>query len=89
MDVLDEDRQIANQCSFESTPNLEEADSRIIVHVYDMIKTKNTKIVVLSNYTDVFVALLYHMSAYLVIGLEELWFRAGTGDKTRFIPLHK
>ena len=40
----------------------------------------------ISNDTDVIVALLYHMQMFLRWNLHELWVRSG--DTTRYIPLH-
>ena len=55
--------------------HLEEADSRIIVRVYDMIKAK---IAVLKNENDVFVALFVPYAILPNDWTGELWIRAGT-----------
>ena len=42
-----------------------------------------------SNDTDVVVYLLYYIHHFINRGIEELWIKYGTGDKTRHIPIHK
>lgn len=71
-----------------SQPYLEEADLQIILHVLNSIESGFVVNVVLSNDTDVVVALLYYMSLFRKKGLQELWLRGGVGDTTRFIPIH-
>ena len=66
----------------------EEADLRIPIHVLDSLKAGNKVCIVISNDTDVTVALLYHMPVFIQNGIEELWVRAGVGDTTRYLPLH-
>ena len=62
----------------------EEADLRILMHVADCVKNGYIKCTVLSSDTDVIVALLHHMKTFTANGLQELWVRAGTGDKIRY-----
>jgi hypothetical protein len=73
-------------------PNLqlcyEEADHRIPIHVFDSLAAGHRICVVISNDTDVIVALLYHMPVFLLHNLEQLWVRAGVGDTSRYVPLH-
>ena len=66
----------------------EEADSRIPLHVLDSLRSGQRVCVVISNDTNVLVALLYHMHVFLDHQLQELWLRAGVGDSTRYVPLH-
>ena len=68
----------------------EEADLRIPMHdVLDCLQAGYTTCVVISNDTDVIVALLFHVANLLQKGLRELWVRAGRGSTTtRFVPLH-
>ena len=68
---------------------IEEADLRIIPHIEDSIQSKNTRIVLLSNYTDVLVLVLYFMQYFTSIGLKELWIQFETGQNKRFITVHK
>ena len=44
--------------------------------------------IVLSNDTDVFALLLYYIHEFMSNELSELWMKFGTGDTSRFIPLH-
>ena len=68
---------------------IEEADLRIIPHIKDSIQSKNTRIVLLSNDTDVLVLVLYFMQYFTSVGLTELWTQFGTVKNKRFIPVHK
>ena len=70
------------------TSNLEEADLRIIPHVYDSLISGTKSVVVLSNDTDVVTLLFYYMPHFTSEGLQELWVKYGTGTHERFIPLH-
>lgn len=62
----------------------EEADTRIILHAQDCAYD-HPRIVVQSPDTDVAILSIY---AYESLMCEELWFRTGTKDKLRFIPIH-
>ena len=66
---------------------VEEADLHIPMHVLDCLRAGHTTRVVISNDTNVIVALFY-MPTFLQEGLQELWVRAGRGSTTRFVPLH-
>ena len=66
---------------------VEEADLRIPVHVVDCLQAGYETCVVISNCTDVIVALLFHVSNFLQNGLGKLWVRAGRGTTTRVVPL--
>lgn len=65
----------------------EEADLRILLHVKDCAKSGYSKYIILSSDADVIVALLHHMLVFAGHGLQELWFRAGVRDRTRYLPL--
>ena len=67
---------------------LDEADLRILMHILDCTQNGIKRCVVLSNDTDVIVALLHHMCVFEKKGLEELWVRAGVGASTRYLPVH-
>ena len=69
--------------------DFEEADIRIIPHIAKVFENGCKRIVLLSNYTDVVVLLLYYLHHFFSIGLLQLWVRFGTSEKTRHIPLHK
>ena len=77
-----EDAMVHLQSSFE------EADLRLLIHVLDSVEAGHKVCVVISNDTDVVVALLYHIPTFLQHGLEQLWVRAGVGDTSRYVPLH-
>ena len=66
----------------------EEADQRLIPHVHYSISHGPKWSVVISNDTDVFAFLIYYLTDFLGLGLQELWIMFGIGDKTRFLPLH-
>ena len=69
---------------------LEEADSKVIVHVeYAVRVQKCLRVIVLSNDTDTFIFLLYYTEYFKRIGLKELWLQYGTGENRRMIPLHE
>ena len=67
---------------------VEDADLRIPVHVLDCLQAGYKTCVVISNYTDVIVTLLFRVPNFLQKGLGELWVEAGRGTTTRFVPLH-
>ena len=50
---------------------VEEAHLRITPHIEDSMQSKNTRIVLLSNDTDVLVLLLYFMQYFFSVGLKE------------------
>ncbi|KAG1662218.1 hypothetical protein GQR58_021027 [Nymphon striatum] len=65
---------------------VEEADLRIPMHVLDCCRAGYKTCVVISNDTDVIVALLFYVPVFLQEGLMELWIRAGRGNTSRFLP---
>ncbi|KAG1662368.1 hypothetical protein GQR58_020977 [Nymphon striatum] len=67
---------------------VEEADLRIPMHVLDCCRAGYKTCFVISNDTDVIVALLFYVPVFLQEGLMELWIRAGRGNTSRFLPLH-
>lgn len=69
--------------------SLEEADVRIFPHgLHALRQTLLTRLVIISNDTDVVVLALYFCHLFMANGLQELWLRFGSGDKTRFLPGH-
>ena len=78
----------AEHCKRHLQSTVEEADLRIPMHVLDCIQAGYKTCVVISNDTDVIIALLYHVPNFLQKGMRELWVRAGRGTTTRFVPLH-
>ena len=51
-------------------PDIEEADSRIILHIFHACKTGKKNILVLSSDTDVCILLLYYWKAFQEMGLQ-------------------
>ncbi len=47
-----------------------------------------SRVIVLSNDTDVTVAFLYYWKTVITHGTREFCIGAGLGDKTRYIPVH-
>ena len=84
IEVNHEERSIVHD---ELNSTIEEADMRIIPHVYNSIINGTKRVVVLSNDRDV-VLLLYFMPEFLSKGVIELWVKYGTGNNERFIPIH-
>ncbi len=68
--------------------NIEEADIRLIPHALHASSNGAERLVVLSNDTDVLVALLHHCMILRNHGLQELWMKAGIADTTQYIPVH-
>lgn len=84
-------KAIHNTCSTavpELDLSIEEADVRIIPHVLHAVCSGATRVVVLSNDTDVMVLGLNYWDLLKSHGLREMWIRAGVGNTTRFIPFH-
>ena len=52
---------------------LHEADLRLVLHVFDCAKAGYKTCIILSNDTDVAVALLYHYHTTKEAGLSQLW----------------
>ncbi|NQY43710.1 MAG: hypothetical protein HRT87_10240 [Legionellales bacterium] len=67
---------------------IEEADMRIVPHINEAIKCKFTRIVLISNDSDVVCLINYYMSRFQQNGLTEMWIMYGTGTNTRFLPMH-
>ena len=65
--------------------NHEEADTRLILHVFDWIKKGYKKITIVTVDTDVVVIALYH---FYDLNIEELWIEYGTGQHKRWLPIH-
>ena len=68
--------------------DIEEADSRLIPHIFYQSKNATKRVLVSSNDTDVFVLLVHYFAKFSYQGLQELWILFGTGEKSRYIPIH-
>ena len=66
---------------------IEEADMRLIPHAYWLLSW-SSKIVIVSNDTDVLCLLLYYAEEFFNKGMEQLWLRVGVSASRRFIPVH-
>ncbi|KAJ8680645.1 hypothetical protein QAD02_016432 [Eretmocerus hayati] len=68
--------------------HIEEADSRIILHVFHACSEGTEKILVKSSDTDIVVLLLHYWRTFEEKGLKELWMLIGAASKKRYLPLH-
>ena len=68
--------------------HIEEADVRMIPHTLHAVNCGASRVVFLSNDTDVVVLGLHYWNLLKGHGLKELWIRAGVGNTTRYIPLY-
>ncbi|KAE8741877.1 hypothetical protein FOCC_FOCC012580 [Frankliniella occidentalis] len=71
------------------TVHMEEADGRILLHVKDGVEHGAKVVVVRSSDTDVLVISISFFHQLKLSGLQELWFLTGTGQKRRYIAVHK
>ena len=69
--------------------DIEEADVRLIPHTLHGVTSVSSRVVILSNDTDVLVLSVHFWNLLHSHGLIELWMRGGVGDTTRYIPVHK
>ena len=67
---------------------VDEADLRIPLYVLNCLQAGYKTCVVISNFMDVIVTLLFRVPNFLQKGLGELWVQVGRGTTTRFVPLH-
>ena len=65
--------------------NHEEADTRLLLHVYDASLKGLRKISIVTVDTDVVVIALYH---FFSLNVEELWIEIGVGQYRRWLPIH-
>ena len=79
--------EVSNNILTELELPVEEADLRIILHVQHAIKQGNLRVIVTSNDTDVVVLLIHYYKVFQSIN--ELWIYYGTGEKARYIPIHR
>ena len=67
---------------------LEEADTRIIPHLFYSTSNGYDYGVVGSNDADVIALLSHYLPNFTQAGLKELWVLYGTDDHKRYLPLH-
>lgn len=65
----------------------EEADSKMLVYCKYMLQHPLRRLIVSSPDTDVLVICCYHMTCCLS-SLHHFWFKTGSGQKQRFLPIH-
>ncbi|XP_052123378.1 uncharacterized protein LOC127749403 [Frankliniella occidentalis] len=73
--------------SFISPCNHEEADTRMLLHVADAVRSGHKEIIIRSTDTDVVV--LAVACVEMLPGLEELWVHIGSGKNHRYIAAHE
>lgn len=66
-------------------PDIEEADSRIILHIYQACREGTTNVVVLSSDTDVVVLLMYYWSTFKAMKLQVSVIRFQLINKNLFL----
>ena len=71
----------------ELNSEIEEADARLIPHLQNAVLGGSEKIIVSSTDTDVLVLLIHYFES-ISDQAKEVWNQFGTGDKTRYIPVH-
>ena len=67
----------------------EEADHRILSHIFYQANQGSTNLCIYSSDTGVAVALLHPMPLLKLSTLAEVWMKAGRGETHRTVPLHK
>jgi hypothetical protein len=66
----------------------EEADCRLILHIAKAGEEHFTRILVLSNDTDVVIYNLAYYDKFKMVNIEKIWIRYGLKEKVRNIPIH-
>lgn len=64
----------------------EEADTRLLLHVADVVRNGRTRVVVRTVDSDVLVLCVSHY--FHIPNITELWVAFGTGHRYRLIPVH-
>lgn len=67
---------------------MEEADSRLILHTADVANTGGKTVIIRSTDTDVVAIAISHYSRLQSFGLKELWILYGVGNSSRYLPIH-
>ena len=68
---------------------IEEADSRIILHIQKAVMRGVCFVIVHSNDTDGVVFLLYYIHYFVNLGIKDLWIKFGILEMSRHISVHK
>ena len=72
-----------------SVVKYEEADTRMFVHLHNMVENGMTRIGIQTVDTDVVILAIASFNKLYAIGLRELWLLFGTGKNYRNILVHK
>ena len=72
----------------ELNSSIEEADCRIIPHTIHAAKSGKEKVIIYSNDTDVAVYAITYMSKCKSLNCNEVWLLFGSGEKSRYLPIH-
>ena len=81
--------QSASASTLPPTVKHKEADTRIVIHLIDMVTNGITKIGIRTVDTDVLVLALASFNKLDDIGLREQWLLFGTDKKYRNIPVYR
>ena len=84
--VVSQPPRVDGVASLDSTH--EEADTRVFVHVADMLHRGHTSIMVRTTDSDVVIIAVSVVQHLRSLGLQELWVAYGTGASFRYIPAH-
>ena len=68
--------------------NIEEADQRLIKHIYWSAINGKESFIVRSNDTDVLVLLVHYYDNFKSAGVKKIWQMIGASEKRRFVPIH-
>ena len=68
--------------------NTDEVGLCLILHADLSLPVSNECLLVLSNYTDILVLILYYMNEFYAAGLVEVWIRYSNVMYSRYIPIH-
>ena len=68
---------------------IEETNSCIIPHIQKVVMRGVRRVIVHSNDTYIVVYLLYYIHYFINLGIEDLWIKSGTGNKSRNILVQK
>ena len=66
--------------------NQEEADTRLILHVFDGCRKGYKKLTIVGSDTDIVVIALYH---FYDLDVNELWIEYGVSKNKRWLPIHE
>ena len=69
--------------------NHEEADTRILLHTLDLIRSKGRKVCISTVDTDVIVIALSKYCELSTVGLEELWVEFKVGVNRKWKVVHR